>query len=92
MRHRDPARLAPLGPSSRCCFFSQMYSVPKKRTGRTCQLEGSEGYETNVHSAPSLMLFSVAQSCPALCDPMDCSTPGSSVLHHLQELAQIQVH
>ena len=23
---------------------------------------------------------------------MDCSTPGSSVLHHLQELAQIQVH
>ena len=21
----------------------------------------------------------VAQSCPALCDPMDCSLPGSSV-------------
>ena len=21
----------------------------------------------------------VAQSCPALCDPMDCSPPGSSV-------------
>ena len=21
----------------------------------------------------------VAQSCPTLCDPMDCSTPGSSV-------------
>ena len=26
---------------------------------------------------------SVAQSCPPLCDPMDCSTPGSSVLHQL---------
>ena len=27
-----------------------------------------------------------------LCDPRDCNTPGSSVLHCLQELAQIQVH
>ena len=23
------------------------------------------------------LLFSVAQSCPTLCDPMDCSTPAS---------------
>ena len=27
-----------------------------------------------------------------LCDPMDCSMPGSSVLHHLLEFAQIRVH
>ena len=26
----------------------------------------------------------VAQSCPALCDPMDCSLPGSSVHEILQ--------
>ena len=26
----------------------------------------------------------VAQSCPTLCDPMDCSPPGSSVLEILQ--------
>ena len=26
----------------------------------------------------------VAQSCPALCDPMDCSPPGSSVHGILQ--------
>ena len=25
------------------------------------------------------MLYLVAQSCPTLCDPMDCSPPGSSV-------------
>ena len=30
--------------------------------------------------------FSVAQLCPTLCDPMDCSTPGFPVLHHLQSL------
>ena len=34
----------------------------------------------------------VAPSCLTLCDPMDCSTPGFSVLHHLPELAQTQVH
>ena len=30
----------------------------------------------------------VAQSCLTFCDPMDCSTPGFPVLHHLPELAQ----
>ena len=34
----------------------------------------------------------LVQSCPTLCDPMDCSTPGFSVLHHLLEFAQIHVH
>ena len=32
------------------------------------------------------------QSCPILCDPIDCSTPGFPVLHHLPELAQTPVH
>ena len=35
---------------------------------------------------------SVAKSCPTLCDPMDCSTPGFPVLHCLPEFAQIHVH
>ena len=35
---------------------------------------------------------SVAQSCPTLCDPMDCSVPGLPVLHHLLEFAQTHVH
>ena len=32
---------------------------------------------------------SVTKSCPTLCDPMNCSTPGISVLHYLPEFAQI---
>ena len=32
------------------------------------------------------------QSCPALCDPMDCSIPGFPVLHHLLEHAQTHVN
>ena len=35
---------------------------------------------------------SVTQSCPTLCDPMDCITPGFPVLFHLPELAQTHVH
>ena len=34
----------------------------------------------------------VAQSCPTLWDPMDCSTPGLPVHHPLPELAQTHVH
>ena len=39
-----------------------------------------------------LCCCSVAQSCVTLCHPMDCSTPGFPVLHHLPELAQTHVH
>ena len=35
---------------------------------------------------------SVAQSCPTLCDPMNCSTPGLPVHHQLPEFTQIPVH
>ena len=35
---------------------------------------------------------SVAQSCPTLCDSMDCSMPGLPVPHHLLEFAQVHVH
>ena len=35
---------------------------------------------------------SVAQSCPLLCDPMNCSTPGFPVLHCLLEFAQTHFH
>ena len=35
---------------------------------------------------------SVAQLCPTLCDPMDCSTLGFLVHHQLPELTQTHVH
>ena len=35
---------------------------------------------------------SVAKSCPTLCNPMDCSTPGLPVPHQLLEFTQIHVH
>ena len=37
-------------------------------------------------------ITSVAQSCPTLCDPMKCSTPGLPVHHQLPEFTQTHVH
>ena len=36
----------------------------------------------------NLILSSVTQLCPTLCDPMDCSTPGLPIHHQLLELTQ----
>ena len=35
---------------------------------------------------------SVAQSCPTLCDPMNCSIPGLPVHHQLPEFTQNHIH
>ena len=64
--------------------------------------KGSNQYKFVIHLSPFLGTYkykhicccccSVAQLCQTLCDPMDCSTPGFPVLHHLPELDQTHVH
>ena len=46
------------------------------------------------HKVPYKAFVVVVQQlfCLALCDPMDCSTPGFLVLHYLPEFVQIHVH
>ena len=39
-----------------------------------------------------LVFSSVAQLCPTLYDPMDCSTPGLAVYHQLPGFIQTHVH
>ena len=51
----------------------------------TCCLEGKL-WQTSVHFS------SVAQSCPTLCNPMNCSTSGLPVYHQLPEFTQTHVH
>ena len=46
----------------------------------------------NFYQFSSVQFSSVTQSCPTLCDPMNCSAPGFTVHHHLPELAQTHVH
>ena len=45
-----------------------------------------------IHAWSHPCFCSVAKSCPTLCDPMDCSTPGFPVHYHLPEFAQVHVH
>ena len=44
-------------------------------------------YLTSVQSC-----CSIAQLCPAFCDPIDCSMPDFPVHHQLTELPQTHVH
>ena len=43
-------------------------------------------------SFPIFQFSSVAQSCPTLCNPLNCSTPGLPVHHQLPESTQTHVH
>ena len=56
-------------------------------------------FETNlyfIHHKNIYLYFnqirSVAQSCPTLCNPMNCSTPGLPVHHQLPEFTETHVH
>ena len=40
----------------------------------------------------SVQFSSVAQLCPTLCDPMNCSAPGLLVHHQLPEFTQTHIH
>ena len=51
--------------------------------------EASSLHSVGCHFSQS---SSVTQSCPALCDSMDCSMPGFPVHHQLLDLAQTRVH
>ena len=45
-----------------------------------------------VNQFSSVHFSSVAQSCPTLCDPMNCSTPGLPIHYRLPESTQTHVH
>ena len=54
----------------------------------------SREIKTYIHTKTCIWILccrSVTQSYPSLCDPMDCSTPGFPVHHHLLDLAQTHV-
>ena len=50
------------------------------------------GFFTSRAIWKALQVSSVAQSCPILCDPMNCSTTGLPVHHQLLEFTQTHTH
>ena len=49
-------------------------------------------FSSQLENIYSVQFISVAQSCSTLCNPMNCSTPGLPVHHHLSEITQTHVH
>ena len=59
------------------------------------ELDTTEQLSTHTHKQAqgrSVQFSSVAQSCPTLCHPIDCSMPGFPIHHQLPDLAQMHVH
>ena len=48
--------------------------------------------ETKILIHTGSVQFKAAQSCPTLCNPMDCNMPGLPAHHQLPELTQTHVH
>ena len=52
------------------------------------------GLERNIQRVIVVLVFqfsSVTQSCPTLCDPMDCSTLSFPVLHYLHYMSLLKL-
>ena len=69
-------------------------SGKRGRNPRKTQQWTLEHWDVKLNSISSLRCCVVVQclSCVRLCDAMDCSTPGSPILHCLPEFAQIHAH
>ena len=70
--------------------------VPKRWTRLSHTHTHTHTY-TDIHpwspsSKSPIQFNSVAQLCPILCDPMNRSTPGLPVHHHLPEFTQTHIH
>ena len=64
------------------CLIAKIYLGPQNQSSS----------HLHDHSQTCQSVSSVAQSCPTLCDPMDCSTPGLPVRHWLPEVTQTHAH
>ena len=66
-------------------------SVPQNERFASSYLKFS-AFKCVIPGVSTVQSNSVAQSCPAVCDPMNRSRPGLPVHHQLPEFAQTHVH
>ena len=85
-----------IDPSYSVCQTEGLDSGPKallvrpafrSKGGGRGLMSYSQGWQLS-----SVQFRSVTQSCPTLCDSMDCSTPGLPVHHQLLEFTQTHAH
>ena len=76
-------------PHSCCLSCGQGFEAAESFVPLSLKTERSKQHH---YRPPRCCCCSVAQACPTLCDPLDCSTPGLPVHHQLPELTQTHVH
>ena len=69
-------------------FFLQNFKKPLTHFS----VKNANSFTTKIKKKNPPVPRSVAKLCPTLYNPMDCSTPDFTVLHHLPELAQTHIH
>ena len=101
-------RVRALGPCSRCppclhsprillCSFWKLLAT-QSPFSRQCYFLRPFRINLSTYFLKSLLIFvfsqfsSVTQSCPTLCEPMDCSMPGLPIHRQLLEFTQTHVH
>ena len=84
---------APMSTGVHVSFQTMFSSGYMPRSGIAGSYDNSLlSFLRSLHTVLHSQFSSVTQSCPTLCDPMDCSTPGLSVHHQLPEFTQTHVH
>ena len=81
-----PERDAFFVPFNSHLAWGKLRTLPRKWSWIEGRCESAQGQDSNFQS---IQFSSVAQSCPTLCDPMDCSMPGFPVHHQLPELLKL---
>ena len=96
LRSRKPLRVAKKKKREIWWWLKKPVSTILKRIKENSG-EGGEMYQfqvpiTSVGFMTPKSISSVTQSCPSLCDSMDCSMTGFLVHHKLSEFTQTHVH
>ena len=58
----------------------------------TSEADARKHWSPTMNQSPEYQFSSVVQSCPTLCNPMNCSTPGFPVHPQFPEFTQTHVH
>ena len=101
--HHDQVVIPGLQELFNVCKWSIVVHHMSKREDRHCMIisiDAEKAFDKIQHPVwqkpsstwVSVQFSLVTQSCPTLCDPMDCSTPGLPVHHQFPEFTQTHVH
>ena len=62
-----------------CVLITSFSGIEEKKGGRHCNHLGASQTTLSSLKLSPMYECSVTKSCPTLCNPMDCSPPGSSI-------------